>query len=232
MSQSYLNYRYDGYEPEDNWGPPGMADIFLGRPELSSKVRSLIEYFKKSPSETLTKRDMIPIVDPSGYEEMTRLRQDPYVSRKYPRSYRGCEKVSLEKVGNVLSRHRKELLLVLNELGPQKGKVYLYENADIIVPVEETEAGAYVFSLHHQERKLPYATIAFALEVYVEHAEKQRQPKVLFESLKAGAEAADIYNNLPLFSSNRTNSITTDIETPDEEMDALLEEDEGLEESS
>ena len=220
MSQSYLNYRCDGYEPEDNYGPPGLADTYPNRFELSSQVRKLIAYLKPC-NKPLTKRDMIPWVDWNGYLELKQLLEDSYVMQKYPKNWKARERDLIKKVGNTLSQHRKELLLALNEFGPQKGKAYLYENADIIAPVEVTEAGAYMFSLHHPERKLPYEIIDFALEIYVEHAEKQQQPSKIFASLKAGAEAADIYNS-PLLSSIRPNGITPDIATPDEEMNAFF----------
>lgn len=225
MSQGCFNYRYDGYEPEDNWGPPEMADIFPNHDELSSSVRRLIAYLRASHWEKFTKRNLIPIVDSNGYRELQRLKEYPQFLKEFPTVLKDREDALLRKVDKVLSQHRRELRAVLREITSEEEKeIYLYAKAEVIVPVEEAETGAFVFSLHHPEAKLPVATLRTGLELYLAHAEKQQQPVKLYEYLKAGAEA---YIDLPIFAASRPGGITTDIDTPDEEMDTFLEDESG-----
>jgi hypothetical protein len=236
MNQGYINYRRDGYEPEDNWGPPGKADIYIDKHELSSVVRKLLAYLRASQlkSEQLErypKKSLIPIVSPTGFSDMLRLKKHPSYLKEFPTALQEKQNALLHKVSQTLSQHWRELRAVLREIDSEEAKIrYLYERAEVIVPVDESETGAFLYAIHFPERKLSIDILRSSLELWISHAEKQQKPSHLCAYLKAGAEMADIYSDLPIFTSPYPSKITTDIDTPDEEMNAFLEGD-GLEES-
>lgn len=221
MSQGTLNYRSGGYEPEENWGPPAMADVFPAPRELSSKSRRLRAYLKSGRLIHPTKREFIPIVDPKGDMDMKRITASTFLD-EFPDALKDKEASCLKKVDQVLSEIRNEVFVIASQIRSDRERQrYLYERSEIILPVGKTDSGAFVYAIHHPDNKLPLETLRSAYELYLDHGEKQQKPGKLCLDLLYGAEMIST-SSARVYQVPRI--ITTDLNTPDEQMSIFLDD--------
>ncbi|MEO1146709.1 MAG: hypothetical protein AAFY26_14075 [Cyanobacteria bacterium J06638_22] len=218
MKQLSFDFESDEFNPDEAFGPPNMARIFVPVQSLSSQERKLLAYLKEYDGLALTDKELVPILFPKIHNGIEHIETKPISLGEDSFDVKAeARKKYTRKVKKVVSGINATASKRVAQLESRQDRLEQWSKEEVILVVGETERGEVLRAYHGPEKRLSMENLRAYLEWATTFKEKQSQPYYRGLDLWEAASDAD-------YTSIVTPTITTDYDTPDEAMDAFLKE--------
>jgi hypothetical protein len=225
MSQERLDFRRGGFDPDEAWGPPGRAEIFVDSKDAVRKSRKLLAYCRQDSRLPATDRELFPILYYADFQKLQKIPSFACLHGFGAELSKAFEDSCLKRVKSVISSINNTAFKLSRRFERRQDWLeYLWNEAELIIPVDETESGELLRDYHGPSKRQPLEILNRAIELRIAHREQQSQPLYLMQDLKASSVVGD-YG--PLFSIPTHSTLDLNCNTPDEEMDHFISDEIG-----
>ncbi|XGV86708.1 MAG: hypothetical protein ACAF42_14305 [Limnothrix sp. BL-A-16] len=194
------NFNFDEETVNSFW-PAWTARKFPSKQDLGQKARTLLAYLKNS-EEPRTKEEMAMAIYPLAFRDDSRDTPKPFWDGYCQRNpVDDAKKIYTKRVAQVISKYRSSLRQQLYKMeksyGREQVSIWLRDYAEIILPVGETDSGAWLYAYHGPDHRCSQEALMKSHELALQHKDSQDLHLKLSEKIMAA-------NHLPVSQSVET----------------------------
>jgi hypothetical protein len=223
MTQGNFDFSSGDFNPVEEFFPDWLANSYFTPQELRNSKQRLLAILRES-SCPRTKKDLAVAMYPRAFNDNYRERRRYWDGYKWQDSAAISEPHYIEKTATIIRSIDAGIRSVLSQLATYEEKVNYLRQAQLIIRVGEDENQAALYAYHGPDRPQERQALQEYCEWAQTHSYKQSKPLELAELIEASASPIEEYG--PLFS-GQIGQIDTSLDTPDDEMD-ILEDNEDI----